>query len=103
MSTVEIVVIAIIAISALIAFLRGFVREILTVGSWVGAALVTLYGYPLLSPKFEEWISNKTAAHVACGVPLFLVSLIVFSLLSNLIAKFVRGSALTAVDRSLGL
>jgi membrane protein required for colicin V production len=104
MNTVDVVVIAVIAISALIAFLRGFVREMLTIGSWLGAALVTLYGFPMLQPTFEQWIpSSKLAAHLVGGALLFIGSLIVFSVLSHMIARFVRGSALTAVDRSLGL
>jgi membrane protein required for colicin V production len=103
MNTIDLVVIAVVGISALIAFLRGFVREVLTIGSWLGAGLVTLYGFPLLQPKFEQWIASKLAADIACGIALFLGSLIVFSILSHTIARFVRGSALTAVDRSLGL
>ena len=103
MNTIDIIVIAVVVLSAVIAFLRGFVREVLTIGSWLGASLVTLYGFPLLQGKFEQWISSKMAADIVCGISLFLVSLIVFSILSHMIAGFVRGSALTAVDRSLGL
>jgi membrane protein required for colicin V production len=103
MNTVDIIVIAVVALSALIAFLRGFVREVLTIGSWLGASLVTLYGFPLLQPKFEQWISSKLAADIVCGISLFIGSLIVFSIISHMLARFVRGSALTAVDRSLGL
>jgi membrane protein required for colicin V production len=103
MNTVDIVVISVVAISAIIAFLRGFVREILTIGSWLGAGLVTLYAFPVLQPKFEQWISSKLAADIVGGIGLFLISLIIFSIISHMIARFVRGSALTAVDRSLGL
>lgn len=103
MNTVDIIVVAVVAISALIAFLRGFVREVLTIGSWIGAALVTLYGFPILQPKFQQVVSNKMAADIGGGIALFLVSLVVFSIISHMIARFVRGSALTAVDRSLGL
>jgi membrane protein required for colicin V production len=103
MNTVDAIVIGVIGVSTLIAFLRGFVREMLTIGSWIGAALVTIYGFPLLQARFETWISSKLAADIVGGIGLFLLSLIVFSILSHMIARFVRGSALTAVDRSLGL
>jgi membrane protein required for colicin V production len=103
MNTIDAIVIGIIAISTLIAFLRGFVREMLTVGSWIGAALVTLYGFPLIQPKFEHWIASRLAADIIGALTLFLLTLILLSLLSHAIARFVRGSALTAVDRSLGL
>jgi membrane protein required for colicin V production len=103
MNTVDISVIAVIGISTIIAFLRGFVREILTIGSWIGAALATLYGFPILKPTFEHWISSKLAADIVGGIGLFLGALIILSIVSHFVARFVRGSALTAVDRSLGL
>ncbi len=103
MNTVDAIVIGTIAISALVAFLRGFVREMLTMGSWIGAALVTIYGFPAAQPKFEHWISSKLGADITAVIALFIGSLIVFSILSHMIARLVRGSALTAVDRSLGL
>ncbi len=103
MNTLDYIVIGVIAFSAIIAFLRGFVREMLTIGSWIAASLVTLYGFPTFQPKFETWISSKLAADIACAIVLFLTTLVIFSLISHAIAKFVRGSALTAVDRSLGL
>ena len=36
MNTVDFIVIGVVAVSALIAFLRGFVREMLTIGSGLG-------------------------------------------------------------------
>jgi membrane protein required for colicin V production len=75
----------------------------LTVGSWIGAALVTVYGLNPLLPHMEGWISNKTVALGATIAVLFLGSLIVFSVISHQLAKFVQGSALSAVDRSLGV
>ncbi len=103
MNTVDAIVLAVIGISTIIAFLRGFVREILTIGSWIGAALAVLYGFSYLKPTFEHYIKLKLAADLACGFTLFLVTLILLSILSHTLARFIRGSALTAVDRSLGL
>ena len=52
MNTVDIIVIAVVGISAVIAFLRGFVREILTIGSWLGAyaSMTYLHGPPSHPP-----------------------------------------------------
>jgi membrane protein required for colicin V production len=103
MNGVDVVVIAVVGVSAIIAFLRGFVREMLTVGSWIGAAFVTVYGLNPLLPHMEGWIANKTVALGATVAVLFIGSLIVFSVISHQLAKFVQGSALSAVDRSLGV
>jgi membrane protein required for colicin V production len=103
MNTVDAIVLTVIAISTVIAFLRGFVREVLTIGSWIGAALAVLYGFSYLKPTFEHYIKMKLAADLVCGFTLFLITLVLLSILSHVLARFVRGSALTAVDRSLGL
>jgi membrane protein required for colicin V production len=103
MNGIDVVVLAVVGVSAIIAFLRGFVREMLTIGSWLGAALVTLYGFAPLLPHMRGWINNEIVAAGCTIAALFLSSLIVFSVISHQLAKFVHGSALSAVDRSLGV
>jgi membrane protein required for colicin V production len=44
-NTLDLVIIAIIALSAIFAFARGFVREALSIVAWVGAAANTHYGF----------------------------------------------------------
>ena len=99
----DIVVVVILVLSVLVSVIRGFVREVLAIASWVGAALVTLYGLPEVRPFFADFIENELIASAVAGVALFVVSLMVFSLISHLLAKAVRGAALTGVDRALGL
>ena len=45
MNPLDLAVIAVIALSAIFAFARGFVREALSIVAWVGAAAITLYGF----------------------------------------------------------
>ena len=45
MNALDLAIIAIIALSAIFAFARGFVREALSIIAWVGAAAITLYGF----------------------------------------------------------
>ena len=47
MNWLDLAVIGIVALSAIFAFARGFVREALSIVAWVGAAAVTLYGFRL--------------------------------------------------------
>ena len=100
---VDIGVGAVIGISALIAFGRGFVRELLAVAGWVGAIFATIYGLPYLKPYVREIISIGLIADFVAGVVIFVVSLMLFSLLTGFIAKRVQASALNILDRSLGL
>ena len=103
MNYVDLAVIGIVLLSALFAVLRGFVREVLSVAGWIGAALVALYGFTPLRPHARELLGPTLIADIALGTVLFLFALIVFSLITHAIAGRVRGSALSAVDRSLGL
>ena len=99
----DLIVIVILAVSALVAFLRGFVREVLTIAVWVGSLIATLYAFPYLRPYMRDIIANPPFADAAAAIAAFVGAMVVLSLVSHYIAKLVRGSALNAVDRSLGL
>lgn len=99
----DIAIVGVILLSALFALMRGFVREVLAVAGWIGAALVALYGFAPLRPHAHDLLGPGLIADIALGAVLFLFALIVFSLISHGIATRVRGSALSAVDRTLGL
>lgn len=108
MNWVDIVILAVLAVSALLAFLRGFVHEVLHIGAWVGAAIVGFWGYPLARPRFATWlaslgVNNVDAVNAITGAALFLVTLFVLMLLCRWIGALVRASVLGGVDRSLGL
>jgi membrane protein required for colicin V production len=103
MTSADLIIIAILALSALLAFMRGFVREVLSIGAWVGAALATIYGFPILQPYARKYIEVALFADIAAGVAIFVVALIILTVLSHALSRNVRSSALGAVDRSLGL
>ena len=89
-------------VSAGMAFLRGFVHEVLAIAAWAGAAAATLYGYDTVEPWAAQQISATWAAQAATGVGLFLSSLLVLSLVTKAVSNQVRKSALNSVDSSLG-
>jgi membrane protein required for colicin V production len=99
----DIIVIAVILISGALALARGFVREVLSVGAWVGAALATLYLFQFAQPVARTYIKAELIADIAAGVAVFVVALIVLSLVSHAVSRRIRESALGPLDRSLGL
>ena len=99
----DVAVALVILLSGVFAFFRGFVHELLAVVSWVGAAVATLYGFPYAQPVSRKLISVPLIADVAAGMLIFLLVLVVLSVLTRLVAKRVRSSALGPLDRSLGL
>jgi membrane protein required for colicin V production len=98
----DLVVVAFILLSALWAFARGFVREVLGVGAWVGAALVALYLFNPARLYLRSFITIEVVADIVAGVGLFIITLILLSMLSHAISRLVRGSMLSPLDRSLG-
>jgi membrane protein required for colicin V production len=100
---VDLVVIAVIAVSALLAFLRGFVREVLGVGAWVGAAIFAIWAAPYVNQRFQAWFGNPEVGDAVALAAVFLVALIVLSIISGMIGGVVRMSVLGGVDRTLGV
>jgi membrane protein required for colicin V production len=98
----DIVVGVVLLISALLAYARGFVHEVLSVLGWVGAIFATIYGYPYVKPYARDLIPIDLIADLAAGVAIFILTLVVLSLLTRGIAKMVKDSALNILDRSLG-
>jgi len=103
MNLVDLGVLGIVAISALLGLSRGFVREMLGLGSW----LLALYGAwrlgPTVLPIANSTIGNPDLASVAAYGGTFIVLVILLSLLANLVGRIVRVSALGGLDRTLGL
>jgi membrane protein required for colicin V production len=96
-------IIAIIAVSALISLARGFVKEALSLLTWVVAGLVAwLFGGALaghLSPFIE---TPSIRVIVACSI-LFVLTLLLGGLINYLIGQLVRVTGLSGTDRFLGM
>lgn len=103
MTSADFVLLAVVAVSAIAAFVRGFVREVLGIAAWVAAAYVAFAGYSTANPIVRGWISNRQFADPATYAIVFVLALIVFTIITNLIGRAVRGSALGGLDRTLGL
>lgn len=99
---IDILVAVVLLLSAILAFSRGAVREILGVGAWVGAAFATVYGFPHLRPFARELIESQLIADAAAALAIFLIALILLVVASQVIASRIQGSRLGPLDRTLG-
>lgn len=97
----DLVVLGVILVSGLFAFFRGLVHEVLAIAGWVGAALITIPVYPVLTPFIAHYLPPLYAGLAAAAI-VFLVALIVLTLVSHTISARVRASALGGLDRTLG-
>ncbi len=102
-NVVDLVAIAIVVISGLFALVRGFIHELLSLGSWIGAGIATYYGIDYAIPVARGLTDVQPLADIGAGVVVFLVVLVVLSVLTRFLARRVRHSAFGALDRTLGL
>ena len=116
---IDIVVAVVLFISALIAFIRGFVREVLTIAGVVSGLLGAYYVGPLLAPLVRGWFGVGEGVeeigklmgivpytYVADGLAyltIFLVIVIVMSILSHFLAEGLKNIGLGAIDRTFGV
>jgi len=98
----DVLLLVVMLISGLLAMIRGFMREVLSIAAWIIAALVTLYAYPRLLPIVKGYFSSNL---VATGVTVggaFLLTLLVVSIATVRVSDIVLDSRVGALDRTLG-
>jgi membrane protein required for colicin V production len=101
-SLLDIVLIVVMLISGLLAMVRGFMREVLSITAWILAAGATLYSYGKLLPLAKQYFNNDIVATAAVLGGVFLLTLLVVSVLTIRISDMVLDSRVGALDRTLG-
>ncbi|MBO5038202.1 MAG: CvpA family protein [Alphaproteobacteria bacterium] len=103
LNNIDVVILIGFAISMLVAFIRGFVKEVLSILGLALFVLITVY----LTPVMEPWMSKYIANSLMAKFVVFLIILAVFYAIwiistDKLIAK-IRTSTLSFMDRLFGL
>ncbi len=115
------IVLAAVLISAIIAFLRGFIRELLTIVGVVGGLAASYFGGPMMQPLMRGWLGVKEVAEgekpqelfdlipmtivadICAYGSIFLVVVIILTVLSHFLATGVKAIGLGPADRLLGV
>ena len=99
----------VVVISALLAYSRGFVREMLAILGWVGATILAFLFAdqvrPLIAqiPGLDSFIGDSCELSIiAAFAAVFAVALVIFSIFTPLFSSAVQRSALGGVDQGLG-
>ena len=101
-SYLDLGLLVVILVSALLAMLRGFTREVLAIASWVAAAAAGAYLYPYVLPYLKPYIAKEPWASIASATAIFFVALILVSIITVNLSDAVLDSRVGALDRSLG-
>lgn len=97
------VIIALLTISTLISLKRGFVREALSLITWVAAFIIARTFHPQMQSLLAGTVETPLVRLIAAFAILFVATLIVGAIINNLIAHLVRVTGLSATDRVLGM
>jgi membrane protein required for colicin V production len=103
MTTFDFAVIGVIILSGYFAYSRGFVREALSIAAWINASFIAVYTFPYVLPLFEKVLPKGVIASVCAAAVVFILALMVLHMISNALARRVKDSSLSTVDRTLGM
>ncbi|OAN84526.1 colicin V production CvpA [Jannaschia sp. EhC01] len=99
----------VIVISAILAYARGFIREIMSIVGWVAAAFIAFIfapnALPLISeiPMLGDFIGESRELGILASFAIvFVVALVVVSIFTPLFSSVVQRSALGGIDAGLG-
>src|SRR6202163_1909802 len=98
----DVILIGVMLISAVLAMIRGFMREILSIAAWILAAVAILYSYGKLLPYAKSYVNNDIVATGAVVAGTFLLTLLVVSVVTVRISDMILDSRVGALDRTLG-
>lgn len=94
-------ILAVIGLSALLSLWRGFLREAISLGAWVGAFVVTGKFYAALAPKLTFFQDGLTRSALAIFI-LFVATLLVVGTCGNILRSLIGKAGLSGTDRLLG-
>lgn len=103
MSFVDIAIFAIVVVSIVIGIARGFIREMLSLFSWLGALWIAYTNATLGAVYLEPYISQPPFRVVIAFAGIFIVALILFSIVSHILYRLLAIAGISGVDRSLGM
>ncbi len=106
---VDAAVALVVVVSAILAYSRGLVREILAIAGWIAAAVAAFVLAPTVEPLVREvpYLGNIIGDSceltiIAAFAAVFAVMLVVVALFTPLFSSLIRNSALGGIDQGLG-
>jgi len=100
---VDLVILGIIAVSAVISLIRGFVREAFSLAVWVLAFWVSWTFFREAAVHLEPWIDTPSVRLGVAFAGLMIGALLIGGLINYLVIRLVQTTGLSGSDRFLGM
>ena len=98
----DLVMVAVILVSALFGLLRGFVKEVVALVIWCAAFVLSMAFGPPLGQLVVENLDERLQAALGIGA-VFVAVLVIGAIVQRILQGLVKGSGLSGTDRTLGL
>lgn len=103
MAWIDVVILALIALSAILSLFRGFVREALALAAWLVALWVSMAYYEELAAWLARWIEVPSAQKITAFALLFVCVLLLGTLVNYVVSRLVERTGFSSTDRMLGI
>jgi membrane protein required for colicin V production len=103
MNFADYLIIALVVISALVGLLRGFLREVIALVTWVLAVFIAWHFGDVLEPHLGGLLAGPQVRPWAARAILFFTVLLIGWAIGAVVVHFVRLSIFSGMDRFLGL
>ena len=103
MNNLDVIILIVVAISALIALNRGLVKEVLSIVGWVLATAAIIYFLPICLPFTKKFVASGILAGILTALIIFILFFIIWIYSTSQLIGKIRTSKLNGLDRLLGL
>lgn len=103
MAVIDWVLVAVLGISGLISLKRGFVKEALSLATWILALIIARWLSGNLATVLAGSIDSPSLRWMVAFAILFVGTLVVGALINHLVVELVRLTGLSGTDRVLGM
>jgi membrane protein required for colicin V production len=99
---VDFLIIGVLALSALVGFARGLIREVLSLVIWIGAGLIAWTYFRELAVVLEPWISSSSVRMGVAFLVLVFAVLVSGAIFGHVLTRLVQKTGLSGTDRMMG-
>lgn len=100
---VDYFIVALVILSALISLMRGFVKEALSLVTWIMAFWVSLTFLDSLEAVLTRYIETPSVRMLVAFASLFIVTLIIGAMVNHFVSLAVKKTGLSGTDRMIGV
>jgi membrane protein required for colicin V production len=100
---IDVAILAVIALSAIVGFFRGFLREALGLATWIVAFWMAFMFANSASEYLRRWIDADSARLAVAFAVVFIGVLIVGAVFNYLLGRLISQTGFAGTDRALGI